>query len=123
MKKKLNLKLLSKTLLLSFCITILMIFITSLLFQFTDLRETKMMFINNIIMVISIFIPSLYLSLKVKENGWLNGFLLGFAYYLVIISLNMFLFKSNIIIPFSIGKLLLTSLIGTIGGIIGINLS
>lgn len=123
MKNKLKLKFLAKSLLLSFCITILMIFVFSLIFQFTNLRETRILFINNIIMVISIFVPSIYLALKVKEDGWLNGFLLGFIYYLVIISLNIFLFKSKIMIPFSIGRLLLTSIIGTIGGIIGINLS
>ncbi|OLS01670.1 TIGR04086 family membrane protein [Tissierella creatinophila] len=123
MKNKLNVKFLAKALFLSFCITIFMILVSSLIFQFTTLRETKMVLINNIIMVISIFIPSLYLALKVKENGWLNGFLLGFVYYVVIILLNIFLFKSNITLTFSLGKLLLTSLIGTIGGIIGINLS
>lgn len=123
MKNKLNVKFLAKALFLSFCITIFMIFVSSLIFQFTTLRATKMVLINNIIMVISIFVPSLYLALKVKENGWLNGFLLGFVYYVVIILLNIFLFKSNITLTFSLGKLLLTSLIGTIGGIIGINLS
>ena len=126
MKKRLNIKLnfksLLKALLLSCTITILIIFITSLVIQFTSLRETKMSLINNITMVISVLIPSIYLSLKVKENGWLNGFVLGFSYYLIIILLNIVLFKNDIWISFSIGKLLLTGFIGSIGGIIGINL-
>lgn len=126
MKKRLNIKLnfksLLRALLLSCTITILIIFITSLVIQFTSLRETKMSLINNITMVISVLIPSIYLSLKVKENGWLNGFVLGFSYYLIIILLNIVLFKNDIWISFSIGKLLLTGFIGSIGGIIGINL-
>lgn len=126
MKKRLNIKLnfksLLRALLLSCTITILIIFITSLVIQFTSLRETKMSLINNITMVISVLIPSIYLSLKVKENGWINGFVLGFSYYLIIILLNIVLFKNDIWISFSIGKLLLTGFIGSIGGIIGINL-
>lgn len=126
MKKGLNLKLniksLLKALLLSSIITVSIIFITSLVIQFTSLRETRISLINNITMIISVFVPSIYLSLKVKENGWLNGFLLGFTYYLIIILLNIVLFKNDIWISFSIGKLLLTGFIGSIGGIIGINL-
>lgn len=126
MKKGLNLKLniksLLKALLLSSIITVSIIFITSLVIQFTSLRETRISLINNITMILSVFVPSIYLSLKVKENGWLNGFLLGFTYYLIIILLNIVLFKNDIWISFSIGKLLLTGFIGSIGGIIGINL-
>ena len=102
--------------------TVIMIFITSLVLQFTSLRENKLSIINNIVMILSVLLPSIYLSLKVKENGWLNGLILGFTYYLLVLLLNIFFLKSNIFIPLTIGKLLLTALIGSIGGIIGINL-
>lgn len=122
MKNKVNIKHLGKALFLSFGITMFMLLIASILLQFTSLRENKMVLINNIIMVASVFIASLYLSLKIKENGWFNGLILGLIYYLIIIVLNVFVFKNNIILHFLIGKLFLTSFIGTIGGIIGINL-
>ncbi|MGO1470149.1 MAG: TIGR04086 family membrane protein [Tissierella sp.] len=122
MKNKINFKTLIKCLTLSFIITVGMIFITSLLLQYTSLKETKLIIINNIIMIISIFIPSMFLSLKIKEKGWLNGLLLGIFYYIIFLLFNIVFLKESIIILFAITKLLLAGLVGSIGGIIGINL-
>lgn len=122
MKIKTNFKMLAKSLILSCIITISMIFIVSLLLYFTSLRETKLIIINNIIMIISIFIPSIILSLKVNEKGWLNGLILGILYYIIFLLFNIIFLKDGIITIFAVGKLLLAGLIGAIGGIIGINL-
>lgn len=122
MKNKINFKTLVKFLAMSFILTLSMIFIISLLLQFTSLKEDKLIIINNIIMIISIFIPSVILSLKIKEKGWLNGLLLGILYYIIFLLLNIIFVRESIIILFAIGKLLLSGFIGSIGGIIGINL-
>src|SRR5699024_11977220 len=78
-----------KGLILSYAISFTLIIIVSLLLHFTSLRENKLSMLNNIIMIISISIASIYLSIKIKEWVWLNGFLLGFSYYFVIILLNL----------------------------------
>ncbi|HLR21910.1 MAG TPA: TIGR04086 family membrane protein [Tissierellaceae bacterium] len=112
-----------KGLILSYAISFTLIIIVSLLLHFTSLRENKLSMLNNIIMIISISIASIYLSIKIKERGWLNGFLLGFSYYFVIILIN-FIADRSISINLILGtKLISASLMGTIGGMIGVNLN
>src|SRR5699024_3882620 len=112
-----------KGLILSYAISFTLIIIVSLLLHFTSLRENKLSMLNNIIMIISISIASIYLSIKIKERGWLNGFLLVFSYYVVIILIN-FIADMSISINLIVGnKLISVSLMGSIGGMIGVNLN
>ena len=62
-----------------------------------------------------------YVARKVEKNGWLNGGLAGLVYMILLIligTISMPISLSNIIIMALIGLI-----IGSIGGIIGINLS
>lgn len=111
-----------KGLVLSFMITIVLITIMSLLLRFTDLREGKLPLLNNIIMLMSIALSSMYMAIKVREKGWLNGAALGFGYYLIIILINFVVLKSVPLNMVTAVKLMMSVLIGSIGGMIGINL-
>lgn len=112
-----------KALFLSFISTIVFLIITSILFRFTSLKESTLPLINNIIVIISIVLGSLYVSLKRKENGWINGALLGFFYYLFIIIINLISINQINIDLILLAKLMAASLTGAIAGIIGINLT
>lgn len=112
-----------KGLLLSFIITIVLLLILSLLLTFTSIREARLPLFNNIVMVISIVVGSMYVAIKTKENGWLNGAILGLIYFFIVLLFNLIFFKSfdsNLLV---ISKLVLSTIMGLIGGIIGINLS
>ncbi|MBC8590413.1 TIGR04086 family membrane protein [Wansuia hejianensis] len=122
MKNKLNFNYLLKALILGFILTFIMIFITALLLRFTDLREIKIPLMNNITMVICIVFPSIYLATRVKEKGWIHGAILGFIYYSIIVILNIILARTKIFAPVNLIKLMIATLIGAIGGMIGINL-
>src|SRR5699024_3438192 len=112
-----------KVLILSYAISFTLIILVLLLLHITSLSENILSMLNNIIMIISISIASIYLSIKIKERGWLNGFLLGFSYYFVIILIN-FIADRSISINLILGtKLISASLMGTIGGMIGVNLN
>lgn len=114
-------KYLAKGLLFSLTSSIILIIIITLILRFTKLSETKIPLINNIIMIFCIVLSSIYTSAKIKENGWLNGGLIGFIYYFIIILLNLLFLKGNIDTLMFV-KLLISTFVGIIGGIIGINL-
>lgn len=114
---------LAKGLLLSYIITSVLILISSLLLTYTPMREGRMDLLNTIVMVVSIAAGSIYVARKVKEKGWINGAIVGICYYLILLMLNFIFLKPFALDVFSITKLVLTSITGVIGGIIGINIS
>lgn len=122
-KNKSRLNCLLKGILLAFVITFISIFVISLLLRFTNLREGKLPILNNIIMMVSIVISSIYLAMQVKEKGWLNGAFLGLGYYLVIVLLSFVAIKSISLDVITGAKLMVATLTGSIGGMIGINLT
>lgn len=123
LKNKSRLNCWLKGMLLAFVITFISIFIISLLLRFTNLREGKLPILNNIIMMVSIVISSVYLAMQVKEKGWLNGAFLGLCYYLVIVLLSFVAIKSISLDVITGAKLMVATLTGSIGGMIGINLT
>ncbi len=79
--------------------------------------------LNNIAMIISIAISSVYVAFKIKEKGWIQGGLMGIAYYMVLIILNLIFIKPIQIDLISGTRFVLAAITGVIGGMIGINLS
>ena len=123
LKNKIKLVYWLKGLVLAFAITFILIFIISLFLRFTSLREGKLPLLNSIVMLLSIVIASIYLAIKVKEKGWINGAMLGLGYYLIITLLN-FLVMRSVSLDLIIGaKLFMAIITGSIGGMIGINLT
>ena len=122
MKTKFNHKYWLKGLALAFIITFVLLLIVSLVLRFTSIRESNMSLFNSFVLVISIVISSAMLGRNVKERGWLNGAILGFIYYLIIIILNFMFNKPLDFGIFLLVKLLIASALGAIGGMIGINL-
>ncbi|MBU5314121.1 TIGR04086 family membrane protein [Tissierella carlieri] len=112
-----------KGLVLAYIITCILILFFSILLTYSSLRENKMPLVNTIIMVISVTSGSVYVAKMVKEKGWINGGIIGMAYYLILIMLNFIFLKPLVLDIFSISKLVLACIIGIIGGIIGINIS
>lgn len=111
-----------KGLIFSMGITMLLLFILSLILLYTPLKESNIPLFNTIIMIISITIGSIYVSISIGENGWINGGILGILYFLILVLLNYLFFKPFLIDMYLVGKLILSLVIGIIGGIIGINL-
>lgn len=112
-----------KGILLAFIITIVMIIIFSLLVMFTGIKENKIPLLNNIAMITSIAISSIYVAFKIREKGWIQGGLVGVGYYIILIILNLFFIKPFQIDLISGTRLVLATITGVIGGMIGINLS
>ena len=114
---------LGKGLLLAYIITAVLILLFSLLLTYSSIEEGRTALLNTIVIIASIASGSIYVAIKIKENGWINGGLLGIGYYLTLLILNLIFLKPLAFDLFSITKLAITSITGVIGGIIGINLS
>lgn len=112
-----------KGILLAFIITIVLILMFSLLIMYTSIKENRIPLLNNIAMIISIAISSVYVAFKIKEKGWIQGGLMAIAYYMVLIILNLIFIKPIQIDLISGTRFILAAITGVIGGMIGINLS
>lgn len=116
-------KYLAKGVILAYIITIILMLIFSLLLTFTSIGEDKITLLNTIVMIASISLGSVYVTRKVKEQGWVNGGLVGIIYYLILIIIGLIFLKTMIVDIFSISKLVISGITGIIGGMIGINIS
>lgn len=121
-KNKTKIRYLLKGLLLSIIITIALLILISVLLKFTSLSESKLPHLNNVTMIISIVVSGIYVAFKIKENGWLNGAIVGIMYSLVIIFLSLIFVKENNSVMFIMTRIVLSTVTGIIGGMIGINL-
>lgn len=110
-----------KSLAISFIITIILVLIVSLLLTYTSLKESRIPLLNTIVMVISITTGSVYMAIKVEENGWLNGGIIGALYFLTLVLLNYLFVKPFVLDIYSISKFFIALVTGIIAGIIGIN--
>lgn len=121
--KKLNRPIyLAKGIVLSYIITIILILIFSLLLTFTSIKESRITLLNTVVMISSVTAGSIYMSRRTKEQGWINGGLIGLAYYLILIILGFLFLKPMVIDIFSLSKFLMAVITGVIGGMIGINI-
>lgn len=107
---------------ISIFISVILLFIASLILTYTNIGENAIPTMIIIISAISIFIGSLISAMHIKQKGILNGSLVG-AIYIIII----YLFSSIAITGFNMNIksliMLVSSIIaGTIGGIVGVNL-
>lgn len=117
-----NIKYMFKALVLSYILTFILVLIISFLLTYTSLKESNIPLLNTIIMIISISVGSIYIAIKLEENGWLNGGILGILYFLILVFLNYLFVKPFTFDIFSISKFLISLITGIIGGVLGINL-
>lgn len=106
-------------LIISFSSFILMLSIATLLTYLNVISGGGILFFNLLIPIVSIFIGSIYLGINSNNNGWLEGLKLGSIITLIIIILNIFLYKS-----FMLNKLVYYSIFlisSILGGSIGIS--
>lgn len=111
-----------KGLLISCSITLLFTIIISLLLTYTNMMETSIPLWDTITLIVSIVSGAMYLTVKIGEKGWLNGAIIGLLYFLILFLLNCLLVESSGANSFSYLKLVISIVIGMIGGMIGINL-
>lgn len=106
---------------ISFLISIILLFIFASLLVYTSLQETTIKPVVIIISIVSILIGSSLSSIKIKKNGIINGALVGFIYILTLYILSSISFIGFNLNMYSIIIMIGAILSGMVGGIIGVN--
>lgn len=103
-------------------ITLVGLFILSIILTYTSVSEK----ISNPIIIaitgISILISSIISSRKVTKNGMVNGGFVGFIYILTIFLLSSILGAGFSFNMYTLLTIIIAAIAGIIGGIIGINI-
>lgn len=107
---------------LAYIFTFVLLLVVALILRFTDIAQSQITLLNNLVFTASIVFSSAILGRKVKDRGWLNGAILGFLYYFIIVIINLLFNRPLDFSMFMLVKLIIATALGAIGGMIGINL-
>lgn len=103
-------------------ITLILLFIFSIILTYTSIKESAMSPVVIVITAVSILIGSSISTLKIKKMGLVNGALVGLIYILTIYIISS-LTGSGFEIQLQTIIMMLSAIVaGMIGGIIGVNL-
>lgn len=105
----------------AYMITLVCLLIYTGLLTFTDMSGENIIMTTSIVTTISAAIGGFYAAKKIKEKGLFYGILVGLL-YIVFLMIVVFLAKDSFTFEItSLYKVLLTSLAGGIGGVLGVN--
>lgn len=102
-------------------LTLILLLIYSAFLTYTKLNESTMPVFIIGITAISILIGSLMSSVNIRKNGIVNGALVGLIYIVVIYLLSSIATKTFSLNRYSIIMIIVSTVAGAIGGIIGVN--
>ena len=110
-----------KGILISFLITVILLFIYALFLTFTNIGENTITPVIIVCTAISILIGSSIGNIKIRKNGLLNGGIIGIGYILIIYLISSILnWKFSLNLQ-SIIMIITAIIFGILGGIIGVN--
>ena len=117
-----KLKRYSISLVISFVIAIIFLFISSAIFAYTNINDRHLdSFVLGSVMI-SVLVGSMFLLRKLKEKGLLYGTLFGIIYFFIIYLVNVLAF-SGFFVSNTLGIYFgICLLSGIVGGIIGVNI-
>ena len=103
-------------------ISLLVCLLLSLVLYLTPVPERVVPYAVYITSIFSIIIGSAYAAKRIQSKGWLNGGLTGLTFIIILLIL-MKVFGLDLDINLHLAtKLLLAFVLGSIGGILGLNL-
>lgn len=120
-KKTNNIKYIFTGILISVVLTIMLLFILSIILTYTSVAENIIKPAIIIITGISILLGSSIANLKIKKRGILNGAIIGGIYLLTIYLLSSIISRQFVLSGISIVIILIGMILGILGGIIGVN--
>ena len=117
-----NIKQYSKFLILSYVMAIILLCLVSVVFAYTNINDSLINIFVFVIVVITNLFGSTLTSRKIKKRGLLVGLLFGIIYFLIIYLLSAILY-TGFFVNKAVGLyLLITSVSGIVGGVIGVNI-
>ena len=112
----------TKFLIISFIAALILLCLTGVIFAYTNINDSLINIFVFVIIVITNLLGSTMLSHKIKRRGLLVGLIFGLLYFIIIYLISV-IFYTGFFVNKDVGLyLLLTSIAGIIGGIIGVNI-
>ncbi len=111
-----------RNVIIAYFITLLFFLVYSLLLEFTPIPESSIPLFGFISCMLSVFIGSSLAVIKIKENGLINGGLVGLIYILVLYFLSSIFSTGFGLNGYAFSMIIFNVIIGMIGGIIGVNM-
>ena len=122
MEKKSKFIVIGKGVILGYLFMLLEILIYSILLAYTSIPESSIPICVFVFSLLSVFLASSIVSMKIKENGMKNGGIVGFLYILLVYLISG-LYSGNFVLTSEmITTIIFNILLGMIGGIVGVNL-
>ena len=107
---------------ISILISLILLFVFSLLLTYTDISEETMPTVVIIITAISVLIGSSIINLKIKKRGIINGAIVGGSYILVLYLISSII-SGNFVLNLPAVIMVISGILaGMLGGIIGVNI-
>ncbi len=110
-----------KGLVIAFGITLILMFLYSLLLTYSNISENTIPIIIIGITFVSILIGSTISTRKLSKNGMLNGGIVGGTYILLLYLISSIISGNFSLNIYSIFMIILGIVAGLVGGILGIN--
>ena len=107
---------------IAYIVSLVLFMIYALLLANTNIPESTIPTSTFVISLISVFLGSSLAIIKIKENGMLNGGLVGLIYVLLIYVLGSIFVTGFGLNGYAFSMIIFNVLIGMIGGIIGVNM-
>ncbi len=111
-----------RNVIVAYIIALILFVIYSFLLEFTSVPESSIPIVTLVVSMISVFIGSSFALIKIKENGLINGGLVGLIYILTLYLLSSIFSTGFGIAGYSFTTIMFNVIIGMIGGIIGVNM-
>jgi putative membrane protein (TIGR04086 family) len=123
MERRGKILLIGKGVLLGYLFMILEIFVYSILLACTSIPESSIGISVFVFSLLSVFISSSLVCIKIKENGMKNGGIVGFFYIMLVYLFGSILMGNFALTSKTITTIIFNILLGMIGGIVGVNLA
>lgn len=123
MERKSKMLLIGKGVIFGYLFMLLEMFIYSVLLAYTSISESSMDTCVFIFSLLSVFMTSSLVCIKIKENGLKNGGIIGFLYILLVYFINSIALGKFSLTTQTITTIIFNMLLGMIGGIVGVNIA
>lgn len=106
----------------SFIITVLMLLIFAVVMTFVEINEYISSVFYIVTTILSIMYGAIYASEKIKRKGWFVGIIVALLYVLILYGVSVVSGNSAVIGFDGVKRFVLALLVGSISGMIGVNI-
>lgn len=106
----------------SFFLTLSLLLIYAVITSFVDTNAKFDSIYKVVITALGVMYGSIYAARKINRRGWLIGLIIGLLYMIVIYLVSVLSGRGLMLSNFSILRIVLAIVVGTLSGMLGINI-